>query len=302
MDFRLRVFVKVADNLSFTKAAKEMFISQPAISKHISELESFYKVELFERQGGKICLTHEGKILLSHARQILDKYDTLAYDMELLSGRFSGEIKIGASTTIAQYLISPLLADFITRFPSVKVTLVTGNSEQIENALEEHKIDVGLVEGNKRRHNLKYSHFAKDELVLVTSASNKCCETVYLSHRSPLLTSLPLVLREVGSGTLEVIEKALLEHHVPLESLTILLQIGSTEGIKQFLESSPNSYAIVSIISVLKELKHNQLKVIDIQGVEMVREFSFVSRLGTGSDRVEKFINFATIWYGVNGK
>lgn len=302
MDFRLRVFVKVADNLSFTKAAKEMFISQPAISKHISELESFYKVELFERQGGKISLTHEGKVFLNHAREILEKYDTLAYDMELLSGSFSGEIKIGASTTIAQYLISPLLADFITRFPSVKVTLVTGNSEQIENALEEHKIDVGLVEGDKRRHNLKYSHFAKDELVLVTSSANKCSETVYLSHHSPLLTSLPLVLREVGSGTLEVIEKALLEHNVLLDSLTILLHIGSTEGIKQFLGSAPNSYAIVSIISVLKELKQNQLKVIDIQELEMEREFSFVSRLGTNSDRVEKFINFATIWYGVNGK
>lgn len=294
MDFRLRVFVTVAEKLSFTKAAKELFVSQPAISKHISELESIYKVELFERQGGKIVLTNEGEMFLRHARAILEKYDELACEMELLSGKFSGEIRLGASTTIAQYLIAPLLADFISRFPSVKVTLMTGNSQQIEHALEEHRIDLGLVEGDSHKPNLKYSHFADDELVLVTSAQNPCGESFSVL---PELISLPLVLRENGSGTLQVIEKALSRHNVKINNLNILLQIGSTEGIKQFLESSENSYAILSIISVLRELKNNRLKVVDIDGLDIRREFSFVYRQGAGNERIEKFINFALLWY-----
>lgn len=310
MDFRLRVFVEVAKHLSFTKAAKELFVSQPAISRHINELENSYKVVLFERQSGKITLTHEGEIFLRHAKVILEKYNEMAYDMELLSGDFGGEIKIGASTTIAQYLISPLLANFIARFPNVKVSLFTGNSEQVENALEEHRIDLGLVEGDKKRPNLKYSHFAKDELVLVTSSYNRCRESVFVTMlqtknesdnqqvgEMPLLTSLPLVLREMGSGTLEVIEKALAPYNIKLNHLNILLQIGNTEGIKQFLESSHSSYAILSIISVLKELKQNQLKVIDIEGLDIEREFSFVCRHGGSNERVEKFINFARVWY-----
>ncbi|MEF9931442.1 MAG: LysR substrate-binding domain-containing protein [Bacteroidales bacterium] len=291
MDFRLRVFVAVAKYLSFTKAAKELFISQPAISKHISELESLYKVELFERQSGKIILTHEGEIFLNHALAILERYDAMAFDMQLLSGNFSGEIKIGASTTIAQYLISPLLANFITRFPSVKITLVTGNSLQIENALMEHKIDVGLVEGDKKKSNLKYTNFAKDELVLVTSVHNKCMDSIPISF----LTSIPLVLREMGSGTLEVIEEALAPYDIKFNNLNVLLQIGSTEGIKQFLETATSSYAIVSIISILKELKQNVLKIIDIKELDIKREFCFVCRQGANNERVEKFINFAKL-------
>lgn len=314
MDFRLRVFVEVAENLSFTKAAKELFISQPAISKHISELENMYKVELFERQGGKIMLTREGEIFLEHARSILERYERMAYDMELLSGKFSGEIRLGASTTIAQYLIAPLLAGFISRFPAVKVTLVTGNSEQIERALEEHRIDLGLVEGDKRKPNLKYSHFADDELVLVTSSRNVCPDSVYPTYEqglgagmvpagdAPVLTTLPLVLRETGSGTLEVIEKALHAWNLKLNNLNILLQMGSTEGIKQFLDVSGNSYAILSIISVMKELKNNQLKVIDINGLDICRAFSFVYRQGAGNEKIDKFINFAKLWYADNGR
>lgn len=311
MDFRLRVFKSVAENLSFTKAAKELYISQPAISKHINELEQLYKVMLFERKGGKITLTHEGDVFLRHVRAILDSYGELAYDMELMSGSFSGEIKIGASTTIAQYLISPLLANFISRFPNIKVVLETGNSNLIENMLEEQKIDVGLVEGGTRRTNLRYSRFAKDELVLVTSSSNRCKESAYFCEDSALrdginpkdvllLDSIPLILRESGSGTLDVIERELAKNSLRLQDLNVLLHIGSTEGIKQFLQSNKSSYAILSVISLLNELKSNQLKIVDLYGGDIEREFSFVTRQGGNHERVEKFINFANYWYSSN--
>lgn len=293
MDFRIRVFLEVAKYLSFTRASKELYISQPAISKHIQELENTYNVQLFNRQGGKIELTHQGEIFRQHAQRIVEEYNKLSCDMEMLSGSFSGELRIGASTTIAQYLIAPLMADFISKFPNVKCTLLTGNSEQIENALEKHSIDIGLVEGSKRRPNLKYQHFAKDELVLVTSSRNILADSIVAAD----IQNLPLVLRELGSGTLEVIENALLNKGIKLSGLNILLHIGSTEGIKKFLESSAESYAILSIISVLKELKNNELKVIDIEDMEMQREFAFVMPQGGQNERIEKFISFANLWY-----
>ena len=293
MDFRLNVFVEVARHLSFTKAARELFISQPAITKHIQELENIYKVQLFNRIGGKISLTPQGEIFLKHANEILAQYKLLANEMELVTEQFSGELKIGASTTIAQYLIAPLLADFIVRFPQVKVSLFTGNSEHIEDALENKKIDIGLVEGSRRSNHLKYSPLAKDELVLVTSSQNPIGESVAVTD----IATLPLVLREVGSGTLEVIEKALLENGIKLSDLNILLHIGTTEGIKNFLKTSKNSYAIVSIISVLEELKNNDLKIVDIVGMEMLREFVFVTMQGGQNTRLERFMSFAAKWY-----
>lgn len=278
--------------MSFTKAARELFISQPAITKHIQELENIYKVQLFNRIGGKISLTPQGEIFLKHANEILAQYKLLANEMELVTEQFSGELKIGASTTIAQYLIAPLLADFIVRFPQVKVSLFTGNSEQIEDALENKKIDIGLVEGSRRSNHLKYSPLAKDELVLVTSSQNPIGESVAVTD----IATLPLVLREVGSGTLEVIEKALLENGIKLSDLNILLHIGTTEGIKNFLKTSKNSYAIVSIISVLEELKNNDLKIVDIVGMEMLREFVFVTMQGGQNTRLERFMSFAAKW------
>ena len=279
--------------MSFTKAARELFISQPAITKHIQELENIYKVQLFNRIGGKISLTPQGEIFLKHANEILAQYKLLANEMELVTEQFSGELKIGASTTIAQYLIAPLLADFIVRFPQVKVSLFTGNSEQIEDALENKKIDIGLVAGSRRRNHLKYSPLAKDELVLVTSSQNPIGESVAVTD----IATLPLVLREVGSGTLEVIEKALLENGIKLSVMNILLHIGTTEGIKNFLKTSKNSYAIVSIISVLEELKNNDLKIVDIVGMEMLREFVFVTMQGGQNTRLERFMSFAAKWY-----
>ncbi len=230
---------------------------------------------------------------MKHANEILAQYKLLANEMELVTEQFSGELKIGASTTIAQYLIAPLLADFIVRFPQVKVSLFTGNSEQIEDALENKKIDIGLVEGSRRSNHLKYSPLAKDELVLVTSSQNPIGESVAVTD----IATLPLVLREVGSGTLEVIEKALLENGIKLSDLNILLHIGTTEGIKNFLKTSKNSYAIVSIISVLEELKNNDLKIVDIVGMEMLREFVFVTMQGGQNTRLERFMSFAAKWY-----
>lgn len=289
MDFRLKAFHSVATNLSFTKASKELFISQPAISKHIHELEVQYKTPLFDRSGNRIALTRAGELLLSHTQALLSAYRQMDFEMNLLTNNFSGELRLGASTTIAQYVLPPILSSFIRKFPEIRVSLMNGNSHDIEHALREGKITLGLVEGNSRQTVFHYIPFMKDELVLVTHTASAlaCYDELTLEQ----LCNLPLVLRENGSGTLEVLESTLAEHQVKISQLNVLMQLGSTESIKLFLENS-DTLGFVSVRAVTRELMAGQLKVIDITDFEAQRMFSFAQLQGHTGGLEESFIRY----------
>lgn len=271
-DFRLRVFITAAKTLNFTKCAEQLFISQPAVSKHIGELESRYKVQLFERSGSRLALTEAGRVMLEHAERIADGYRRLQYEMDLFTDRLGGELKVGASTTIAQYVLPQVLARFTARFPEVKVSLASGNSEQVEAALARHDTDLGLVESSARHPGFHYEPFIPDELVLIASTKGRYgrCDQVTLAE----LQTVPLVLRESGSGTLEVISKYLAAADVRLASLRVVMQLGSTESIKSFVRNS-DAMAIVSVASIVDELRSGELRIIDIEGCTIRREFSF---------------------------
>ena len=290
-DFRLKVFQSVAKNLSFTKASQELFISQPAITKHIQELENFYQARLFERQGSKILLTEAGRLLLKHSEKILDDYKQLDYEMHLLHNEYIGELRLGASTTIAQYVLPPLLANFISQFPQINLSLLNGNSRGVETALQEHRIDLGLVEGIFRLPNLKYTLFLKDELVAVVHSNSKLIKSDEITPQD--LLNIRLVLRERGSGTLDVFERALLQHNLKLSSLNVLMYLGSTESIKLFLEHT-DCMGIVSIRSVHKELVAGSLRIIEIKEMSMNREFNFVQLQGQEGGLSQVFMRFAS--------
>ena len=123
-DFRLKVFITAARTLSFTRTAEQLFISQPAVSKHIGELESQYKVQLFMRRGSRLELTGAGETLLACAERLAGDYRRMEYEMSLCASAVEGELRLGASTTIAQYLLPPILARFTTRFPGVRVSMM----------------------------------------------------------------------------------------------------------------------------------------------------------------------------------
>jgi DNA-binding transcriptional LysR family regulator len=170
-DFRLQVFNTVAKRLSFTKAAEALFITQPAVSKHIQEIENHFKVSLFDRNGTKITLTAAGEILLQHTDQLFAIYNNLEFDMSAFTKTQNGKLRIGASTTVAQYVLPPVLAAFHKKFKDIKVTLSINNTEQIEQALQTKNIDLGIIEGQSKSTLLKYTGFVKDELVLVANAN-----------------------------------------------------------------------------------------------------------------------------------
>ncbi|WP_455672136.1 LysR substrate-binding domain-containing protein [Phocaeicola sp.] len=289
-DFRLKVFSCVAKNLSFTKASQELFIIQPAITKHIQELETMYQTRLFERMGNKISLTDAGKLLLDHCEKILEDYGRLEYEMNLLRNEHTGELRLGASTTIAQYVLPPLLARFIEKFPQVSLSLFNANSLGVEKALQEHHIDLALVEGNVRQPNLKYTPFLQDELVPVVHTRSKWMEVDEITLEE--FRTIPLVLRERGSGTLDVLLTALQKHNIKLSDLNVRIHLGSTESIKLFLENS-DCMGILSIRSISKELYSGKFKVLDIKDLFMQREFDFVQLQGQDTGLPALFMQFA---------
>lgn len=294
IDARLRAFISVAENLSFTKAAGELLISQPAVSKHIKELEAEYNTALFERRGSHVRLTEAGAVLLSHARRVLEEYRQLDAGMDALRPGTRGVLRLGASTTIAQYVLPEMLAEFRRKYPEIALTLSSGNSREVEAELFRGTIDLGMVEGASRRQGLKYTPFMKDELVAIAGTAGALGRHETLSAEE--LRHIPIVLREYGSGTLDVVQQALRKLGMKLSELNIEMNIGSTEGIKNYVAHS-DAAGIVSIRSVSGDIYRNVFRIIDIEGLHMEREFQIAERSGESTGLAGKFKEFITESY-----
>lgn len=288
-DFRLKVFRSAARTLSFSRTAEELYITQPAVTRHIKELENECNVRLFERTGGGLLLTAAGEELLLHAERILDEYRDLSYSMRQLSGVAAGSLRIGASTTIAQYVVAPLLADFAHRFPGVALSMLCGNTVDIEQALLHHDIDLGLVEGLPQQQQLCYTPWRRDELVAVVRADSSLCPEGEITPKE--LSALPLVMREYGSGTLAIVRQSLRANGMDIDSLKVVAQLGSTEAIKRFI-AQYDAMGIVSISAVRQELYDNRLRVVDIPPMTMERTFHIAQRQGLESGAAHDFANY----------
>jgi DNA-binding transcriptional LysR family regulator len=288
-DFRLEVFYTVAKRLSFTKAAAELFITQPAVSKHIHELEEQYKAKLFERKGNHIALTDAGELLLHHAEKVFELYRNIAYQINALSKRKEGLLRIGASTTIAQYIVAPLLAKFRTKFPDVQLSLITGNTTQVEKALLDKEIEIGIIEGYSKNSEISYHEFLKDEIVLASSSKHP------LANRNSIkpdeLKNIRFVLREQGSGTLEVIDHALKHAGINHSELKVEIRLGNTESIKSYLLNS-NSMAFLSVHAIVDELKRGELKIIDVENLSIERSFYLIGLQGKIPGLGDLFFHF----------
>ncbi|MCC6288297.1 MAG: LysR family transcriptional regulator [Chitinophagaceae bacterium] len=289
-DFRLKVFHTVARRLNFTKTAEELFITQPAVTKHIHEIENYFKVKLFERNGTKIKLTAAGEMLLQYTEQIFSIYQNLEFELNSITQKQSGKIRIGASTTVAQYVLPPVLAGFHKKFSDIKVTLTTGNTEQIEQDLQNKKIDLGIIEGKSKNNLFRYTTFVKDELVLVANIHHPIAKKGIVKPEE--LLKIPLLLREPGSGTLEVIAHALKPLGIKISQLKVEMQLGSTESIKRYLLNS-DAMAFLSIHAISNELKNKICAVVAVKNLHIERDFYFIQQHGQPESLADLFMKFA---------
>ncbi|WP_158796156.1 LysR family transcriptional regulator [Pedobacter sp. L105] len=295
-DFRLEVFYTVARRLSFTKAAASLFITQPAVTKHIYELEQQYDNKLFERNGNKIKLTIAGEILFSHTESLFDIYRKIDFDMNALVHKKEGILHMGASTTVSHYVIAPLLAGFRKKFEAIQINLINGNTEQIEKSLLDKEIEMGIIEGRSRNPEISYTEFIKDEIVLVCGKNHPLAGRAEVG--AELLKSSSFVMREQGSGTLEVIDYSLKEVNMSIADLKVEIQLGSTESIKSYLQYS-DCLAFISIHALTNELQSGTLRVIDVEGLTIARNFYFIHLQGKTDGLTEVFQRYARLFYNL---
>ena len=273
-NFRLKVFRAVAEHLNFHKAAEQLFLTQPAVTLQIQALENDLGVRLFDRAGGKISLTAQGTILLGYANKVAQLVAEAERELDGGDGKVSGELPLGVSTTIAQYVLPRLLGAFLEEHPHVQFSLHSGNTSQIVQFLLKGKVSLGLIEGPSRERGVRTEPFMEDELVLITPRSY---ESDQLSRAQFVQSNL--LMREHGSGTRHVIEKALERAGFKLKSFGKVMDLDSTEAIKSAVEAGLG-VAFVSRWAISKELELGTLKLANVAGLRITRQSTLITRTG----------------------
>jgi DNA-binding transcriptional LysR family regulator len=229
-DRRLQVFHAVAKHLSFTKAAEALFMTQPAVTFQIRQLEEHFNTRLFDRAHGRISLTPAGQLALDYAERILSQSSELDTRLKEMSGQVAGPLLIGASTTIAEFLLPQVLGEFKARYPAVVPRLFVANSEAVQGRIAERTLDLGFIEGDSHQPSLITDVCCDDELQVVCAPAHPLAKLKSVAPKA--LMEHAYVSREPGSGTREVIDNYLQKAGVPPDALQVVMELGSPEALK----------------------------------------------------------------------
>lgn len=251
-DRRLQVFHAVAKHLSFTKGAEALFMTQPAVTFQIKQLEEQLNTRLFDRAQGRISLTPTGQLAFEYAERILGLSVELDTRLKEISGQLGGPLLIGASTTIAEYLLPQILGEFKVRCPAVVPRLFVANSEAVQDRVGERELDLGFIEGDSHLPSLVTDVCCDDELQVVCAPSHPLAKMKTVTPKS--LTEHAYISREPGSGTREVIDHYLQKAGVPPDTLQVVMELGSPEALKG-LVATGLGFAIMSRATVAKETR-----------------------------------------------
>lgn len=264
----LSVFHLIAKHGSVSRAAEELHLSQPAVSKQLASLERELSVRLFSRSGRGMGLTESGSVLLSYSERLFALEAEAERAIEEVRGSRRGRLGVGASTTVANYLFPPLLSRFHRRHPGVSLDLKVGNTAQVQAWLRRGEIALGFTEGLRPDEGIESEIFDWDELVLLTSSPPR-------DSMSPLeLQDTTLILREPGSGTRAVLEAVLSQHGIVLEENLIL---GSTEAIKGAVMAGLG-LAFLSRLAAETDLRAGRLFVQELRGLRVSRPLYLLRR------------------------
>ena len=273
MDIKLKAFCTVAETKSFTRAAKIVHLSQPAVSLQIQALEEFFETKLFDKTGKKVNLTPAGKILYEHATHILGHYNEVVKEINKLTGTMKGAVEIGASTTLGNYILPQIITDFKSIHPKIKMKLRIGNTERIEDLMHSGFVDFGIVEGRTSRSNTRTEKVISDHLTLIVHPKHPLAKKRVVSVLE--ITREPFILREQGSGTRQQIDEFLGLHGLAIKDLHVALIMGSTESIKAAVEAG-NGMAVLSHWAVRKEVEDGRLKTVRFREGDIPRDLSLI--------------------------
>jgi DNA-binding transcriptional LysR family regulator len=290
-DRRLQVFYTVARQLSFTKAAEQLFMTQPAVTFQVKQLEEHYNTRLFERSHGRIALTAAGSLVMGYAERILGLTQELETRVGELTGAVSGPLLLGASTTIAEVILPQVLGEFKALHPQVQAYMTVGNSETIEHRVADHTLDLGLIESPSHLPSLHTEVCCEDELVMICAPAHRLARLMSVTPQQ--IAGEPYVSRESGSGTREFADQYFRQSGVAPEDLNIIMELGSGEAIKGVVETGAG-VSVMSRARVVKELKLGVLVAIPL-APRLIRTLSLVHQKDKfRSKLLTTFVEFAT--------
>ena len=272
---QLEAFVHVAEGGSFSKAAKELFLTQPTVSAHISSLEKELNVRLFIRNTKEVNLSDDGRELYKYAKQMIDL-------QKKIEERFSAKkeagkhcISIAASTIPAQYLLPRVLMRFNEKFPDEQLKIIETDSGEVLTMVVDHMVDIGFTGTVLEKKHCKYLPFYKDELVIITPVTEKYLSLQETAENISWRKDEACIMREEGSGTRKEAEKQLQNAGIAVESLNVIASIGNQEAIKKSVRQGMG-ISVMSHLATEDEVEAGKLLVFPIPGATEGRDINLV--------------------------
>ena len=289
-NFRLTVFRAVAGQRSFRRAAEELYLTQPAVTQQIKALEAEVGAPLFDRSGREVALTAAGEVLLRYAGEGNELLLRAEAELAALAGRVSGPLRLAVSTTIAQYVLPPMLGRFLRLHPAVELRMVSANTEGVAAAVLAGAVDLGLVEGPVHRTELRLEAWLRDELVLVAASDHAWAGLGAIAAEE--LRGVPLLLRERGSGTREIVDAALEGVGLPAKDLVVAMELNSTEALLACVEAGLG-VGFYSRAAIRRQVRLGSLVRVRVRGLTIGRDLSFVTmRSGEARGNVAVLLEF----------
>lgn len=289
-NYQLKVFCTVTRSQSFSKAAKLLHMSQPAVSTQIKNLEEYYEGQLFERTPHGVVLTKAGEVFYSYAEKILDLYDEMEQQLEGVLQRKSHQIVVGASTTIGNVSLPCSIYLFKEEYPEVSIRLQIANSDEVLRKVMANEVDIAVIEGYHESPELNAIPVTSDELVLIAPQHSQEEGSISLEK----FLKKPLILREDGSGTRKILAAALTQHGHCINDLNVITEMTTIDAIKSAVEAGLGE-AIVPRLAVRKEAYLGSLKILTIDGMEMPLDFNIIypvhKSLSTAAKRFIRFLS-----------
>ncbi|GGK08805.1 LysR family transcriptional regulator [Lentibacillus kapialis] len=272
---RLKTFIAVAEKNSFSEAAKMLYVTQPTITSQIKALEEELNTKLFERTTKKVEITQSAKILLKYAREIVRMNDSARKEMTQMESKTYGELGMGCSLTIGEYILPEFLKAFKEAYPLIQIQVKIANSHQVISAIKDQFIDVGLIETPVEDSQINLEPFLEDEIVLIAAPDYFSGDDVHISMEQ--VRQSPLIFREEGSGTRSVVNYYMKKAGLTNDDLQIVMELGSTEAIKAVVESGLG-VSFISKSAIKKEQELGLLKAYSITDMALKRHFYIASR------------------------
>ncbi|ASS96956.1 selenium metabolism-associated LysR family transcriptional regulator [Peribacillus simplex] len=269
----LKVFVTVIEQKNFSRAGDILNLSQPGVSLHIRNLENELGTKLIYRSPKQVQITEPGKILYRHAKQMLNHYETAIREINEFNNVVSGTMKIGASFTIGEYYLPKVLAEFAAQYPMVDIQIIISNSNEVIQGIRSNKLDIGLIEGETDYKDIDVRPFMNDEMIVVVPPVHPLSQMDLIE--GTLLQNQTWVLREEGSGTRTYSDKLLSSMELNIKKTFIFTSI---QGVKEAVMAGLG-IALLSRLTVQKELKSNELKTFHLKNEPIIRPFSIVKKL-----------------------